>query len=587
MPAVYGDHPIVGKLSSLNGEAKLQDCVVHFRSDNEGETKTMEANTYELCLISPVIRAMICGAFKESKNFNQGAKATLELHNVNPAAFEMMSSLWMGKKIKVSDIWQIVEIAEVADQFGVCSVLEHLESLVLQLLRESPSSCVDLLNVSHVLGLQNLEQRLMVHAMEHFEYITQTDLILKMSEDHLCTLLQSDNLVVGQEELAFKALCRWLKECGAETGYERRKELISKLRYMHLHQDFRMNQFLEGVLEDHTTMLMRKFLDEASALHTWINTHGTADGFPRQLIDEDGLRPRSSFGVEWSGATKKPGKELDGHSKRVTALVVWGRYVLSGSSDHTVRVWDKAALACEHTFSVGFSVSSLAVFGDVLAVGGFQGEMAVWDLTQYTKQQEWKAHVSGVTSLIFHGTSLLSGSYDRSIKVWAVGIDGQYEEERTMAGHTEGVTCLASWGGRVASGSRDGTVRVWDPASGAAIATLEGHNGVVKGLAVRGKQLFSVAEDDTVREWSPETWCAADSVKICEGGSGRLPSCLLMDGARVVVGTTGCEPAGEAGANERGHELRVLSAATLGQEQVVAGSPYGHVWALVKVGNTR
>jgi len=31
MPAVYGDHPIVGKLSSLNGEAKLQDCVVHFR----------------------------------------------------------------------------------------------------------------------------------------------------------------------------------------------------------------------------------------------------------------------------------------------------------------------------------------------------------------------------------------------------------------------------------------------------------------------------------------------------------------------------------------------------------------------------
>ena len=63
---------------------------------------------------------------------------------------------------------------------------------------------------------------------------------------------------------------------------------------------------------------------------------------------------------------------------------------------------------------------------------------------------------------------LLSGSYDRTLKVWderALSVRGGADTDTcaaTLVGHTGVVLALAELPGRrVASGSADGTVRVW------------------------------------------------------------------------------------------------------------------------------
>src|SRR5262249_1254111 len=87
----------------------------------------------------------------------------------------------------------------------------------------------------------------------------------------------------------------------------------------------------------------------------------------------------------------------------------------------------------------------------------------------YWKRQFQRGHVTlkgdagAVHSVAFSadGQRLVSGSYDRTVKVW----DAQTGQETlTLKGHTNYVLSVAFSpdGKRIASGSQDKTVKVWD-----------------------------------------------------------------------------------------------------------------------------
>ena len=79
-------------------------------------------------------------------------------------------------------------------------------------------------------------------------------------------------------------------------------------------------------------------------------------------------------------------------------------------------------------------------------------------------------HTSIVWSLaVLPDGRLLSGSYDRTIRVWgegALSVRGGGDTavcDTTLVGHTDCVTALVVLrDGAVASGSRDGSVRFWN-----------------------------------------------------------------------------------------------------------------------------
>jgi WD40 repeat protein len=134
------------------------------------------------------------------------------------------------------------------------------------------------------------------------------------------------------------------------------------------------------------------------------------------------------------------------------------------------------------------------------------------------------------------GTRAVSGSWDRTVRVWDLETGGCL---RTLAGHTDRVysVSISSDGTRAVSGSNDHTVRVWDLETGACLRVLEGHTDRVYSVSVSpdGTRAVSGSRDHTVRVWDLETRAC---LRALEGHTGGVYSASISsDGTRAASGS--------------------------------------------------
>ncbi|MDB9456192.1 WD40 repeat domain-containing protein, partial [Dolichospermum circinale] len=80
------------------------------------------------------------------------------------------------------------------------------------------------------------------------------------------------------------------------------------------------------------------------------------------------------------------------------------------------------------------------------------------------------------------GKTVISGSWDNTIKIWDVGTGTQ---KFTLEGHSDPVNAIAVTpdGKTVISGSWDNTIKIWDVGTGTQKFTLEGHSDPVNAIA--------------------------------------------------------------------------------------------------------
>ena len=115
-----------------------------------------------------------------------------------------------------------------------------------------------------------------------------------------------------------------------------------------------------------------------------------------------------------------------------------------------------------------------------------------------------QGHASYVRACAYSpdGRRVLSGSYDKTLKVWD-GVSG--ECLLTLTGHANSVyACAYSPDGRrVLSGSWDDTLKVWNAASGECLLTLTGHKSWVLACAYSpdGRRVLSGSGDSTLKVW--------------------------------------------------------------------------------------
>ncbi len=181
----------------------------------------------------------------------------------------------------------------------------------------------------------------------------------------------------------------------------------------------------------------------------------------------------------WDVSSGKEMRIFVGHSKPVDTVAFSsdGKYVLSGSQDNTIKLWDVSSGKEIKTF-IGHSgiVSSVAFSpdGKYIASGSSHDTLKLWDVVSGKEIRTFIRPNEGVDSVVFSPDGKYIAtccSFDETISLWEVSSGN---EIKTFTGHNAMILSVAFSpdGKYILSGSWDGTIKLWDITSGLQIKTF-------------------------------------------------------------------------------------------------------------------
>lgn len=199
------------------------------------------------------------------------------------------------------------------------------------------------------------------------------------------------------------------------------------------------------------------------------------------------------------------------HDENVLSLHFDQRFLVTGGKDAKIKLWNRHSLNVDDPEAPGFAVkpvgsdryeeySLLATFNsraavnalklrdNVLVSGSGDSTISIWSLHTGEILQKINIHKQGIVCLQYNGRFIVSGSSDRSVKIYDVD---QKVEVACLSGHANIVRSVqAIFGDRaevktIISGSYDGFVRVWEQAPDSREWRTQ-HQFHIKGFQVHG-----------------------------------------------------------------------------------------------------
>lgn len=202
---------------------------------------------------------------------------------------------------------------------------------------------------------------------------------------------------------------------------------------------------------------------------------------------------------------------LKGHAEAVytVAFSPNGNYVVTGSFDNTLKLWEAKTGKEVKTFggATGHQRQVLtAAFspdGHTLASGGADNTLKLWDVPSSSPLRTL-AHADALhgVALSPDGTKLATAGKDGTVKVWNAA---DFKPLFNLIGHNGPVTRVAfsNNGLILASSSSDKTVRYWSMKNGEPLGVVGAHTAGVSAVALHpnNTNAYSVGGDGQLKFW--------------------------------------------------------------------------------------
>ncbi|KAI9788348.1 MAG: hypothetical protein M1816_006951 [Peltula sp. TS41687] len=278
-----------------------------------------------------------------------------------------------------------------------------------------------------------------------------------------------------------------------------------------------------------------------------------------------------------------PDHPEEAHRECIYTIQYSGRYLVSGSRDRTIRIWNLDTMRLVRGPLTGHGGSVLCLQfdadedEDTIISGSSDTDVIVWKFSTGEQIKKIRqAHKESVLNLKYDKRYLVTCSKDKNINVWnrqhldatspdfpvaAVGGDHvvlpQYvlsiaaqasliAEDRlgygaqleqiqpysflmSLRGHNAAVNAIQVLGDQVVSASGDRNIKVWNLRTGLLEATIPGHNKGIACVQYDGRRIVSGSSDNTVKIFDrsgAEVACLVghqDLVRTVQAGFGDVP----------------------------------------------------------------
>lgn len=210
----------------------------------------------------------------------------------------------------------------------------------------------------------------------------------------------------------------------------------------------------------------------------------------------------------WNTAKGTCERILSGHTGYVCALMEFPHSIIvSGSQDKTLRFWDlkdmeKVLIRTLTDPKQGRIMCMSLLNNDQMAVGS-EKDIQIYNIDEGKIVKTLSGHTALLRDLLLldDGVTLISGSDDRSIRIWDLK---NYTQVRSLTGHNHSANKIHLYSsGVLVSASDDYSIKFWKMETGDCVKTLTGHTGwVIFCTIMQDGTLVSCGADKTIKFWA-------------------------------------------------------------------------------------
>jgi periodic tryptophan protein 2 len=200
-----------------------------------------------------------------------------------------------------------------------------------------------------------------------------------------------------------------------------------------------------------------------------------------------------------------------------------GNVLFTSSLDGSVRAWDLIRYRNFRTFTapsrLGFTSLAVDPSGEVVCAGSMDSfDIHIWSVQTGQLLDRLSGHEGPVVSLAFaaDGSSLVSGSWDRTVRLWSIFGRSQTSEPLQLQADVLSVDIRPD-GKQIAASTLDGQLSFWSVFEATQESVIEGRRDVSGGRKISDRRTAANAEG--TKSFNRITYSADGSCLLAGGNS--------------------------------------------------------------------